>query len=343
MNTSMTTITQPSIVLPKFLEADPCLSNNAKHLLALLDDYKNRITGQCNPRIIRLATDLSLSRSTVLRALRELQQWGLVIIRHTQRVNQYIIAAREMWAKMLAQARIKFSKPVEKAPGASPPAEQREGEQNPSPRVSKWNSAEYQNGTLDPPVSLLTEPTDRTYLSNNEGLAADRSVHHAEPRQAPATPALVVDKSLDEDQMPARLNAARRPLRSRYSEALWQELVAVHPQPGKALAALEEIDRLLHENWQQAAKLVATLRSRHQQWREYWATLEAGAFIPQLWRWVKEGEWIVAPVIRTPARRAFEPKAERLERISSLSEQRAIKADAERHAKGIFYPGEVMK
>jgi hypothetical protein len=151
-----------------------------------------------------------------------------------------------------------------------------------------------------------------------------------------------VDKSPDEDQdnTSARLNAARRPLRSRYSEALWRELVAVHPQPGKALAALEEIDKLLHENWTQATKLAKTLRTRHDQWREYWATLEKGAFIPQLWRWVKEGEWIVAPVIRTPARRAFESAGERHERIDTERMARAEAMDVKRRAKGIFYSGE---
>jgi hypothetical protein len=95
------------------------------------------------------------------------------------------------------------------------------------------------------------------------------------------------------------------------SEELWKELVAVHPQPGKGLAALDEIDRLLFENRGQAQKLVAVLRKRHAEWRQYWATLDAAAYIPQLWRWVKECEWIVAPVIRKPALRAFASAAER--------------------------------
>jgi DNA-binding transcriptional ArsR family regulator len=295
-------ISQPSVVLPKFLLADRNLSNHAKSLLALLDDYRNKKTGQCNPRIDRLASDLSLSRRTIERALSELARWGLVIIRHGQRVSQYAVAARELWEKLLAQARIKFSKIVEKRADQDPPPERTESEENtgvlPDPVATNCRSALRQIVAVEPPLSLLNLPSEPTYPAN-EGIDAARSVHHVETTQAAAAPPALVDNG-------------RSRTRSPLSEALWKELVSVHPQPGKPIAALEEIDRLLFDNRGQAQKLVEVLRRRHAEWREYWATLDRAGYIPQLWRWVKECEWIAAPVIRKPALREYATAGERI-------------------------------
>ncbi|HEY1897582.1 MAG TPA: helix-turn-helix domain-containing protein [Terracidiphilus sp.] len=316
------------MVVPKFLLEDGHLSTHAKLLLTLLDDYRNKVTGQCNPRVRRLAANLRLGERTIYRALAELRKWQLVTIQRCRYVCQYIIAARDQWLKLLCK---KFSTaeeiPAPKVQETLVP-DQEKAASGTDARPANQAGQSCQLGRSGAPVSLLTEPTYGTYLSTNGGAVPPRSVHHAEEKQAPATPALVVDNSSGEDQA-ALFARPNRPLRSPLSEPLWRDLVSAHPQPGKALSALEEIDKLLHENWTQATKLAKTLRTRHDQWREYWATLEKGAFIPQLWRWVKEGEWIVAPVIRTPARRAFESKAERLDRIFRDMDQRDRKAGRE--------------
>jgi hypothetical protein len=318
----MQIIAHPSIVLPKFLVADRTISRPAKLLLALLDDYRNKVTGQCNPRIARLALDLAVSRRTVERALRELQRWKLIVVTYCQRMSKYVLAARDQWQKLLQKACAKppqtdtFSKAA-----ASPDARNQAAEnigQNPIPDTTKCRNVIRQNVVTETSLSLLTEPTDRTYLSNSGGAHADRSVDHVEV--AAATPAIVNDLCEDE---PTPRPPRQRPLRSKLSEPLWRELCAVHPQPGKALAALEEIDCLLHNNWQQAEQLARALRKRHLEWREYWNTLEAGSYIPQLWRWVKEGEWIMAPVIRKPALRAFATKGERIKDILDRIERKA--------------------
>jgi hypothetical protein len=80
------------------------------------------------------------------------------------------------------------------------------------------------------------------------------------------------------------------------AEALAWELLADHPQPGLPLKAIPEVEKVLARDPGAAAKL----RSAHAAWREYWLTLPVEKFRPQLWRWISDGDWLMAPVPRKP-------------------------------------------
>jgi DNA-binding transcriptional regulator YhcF (GntR family) len=97
-----TIIAQPSLILPKFLAADSHLSANAKFLLTLLDDYSERDTGYCNPRIAQLAVNLSVSRRTIQRALTQLQQRKLILIWGSRQDIECIITPRDHWLELLS-------------------------------------------------------------------------------------------------------------------------------------------------------------------------------------------------------------------------------------------------
>jgi hypothetical protein len=49
------------------------------------------------------------------------------------------------------------------------------------------------------------------------------------------------------------------------------------------------------------AATVQTIRSNHGLWRQFWATLPPERFIPQLWRWLRDGEWRIPPIQRKDA------------------------------------------
>jgi hypothetical protein len=282
----MSNITQPSLILPKFLLEDDHLSTYAKLLLALLDDYRNKVTGQCNPRIKRLADNLKVCERTIYRALAELRKWRLIAVDRCQHTCQYIIAARDQWRLLLRKT---FSTAVENPNPPRPPEA--------APELTNCQVRPDTDVRSGPPVSLLTEPTQRTYLSGNEGDAVPRSVHHA----AAAAPS-----SSEENFRGQRLS-----LRSPFTLELCETLLKVHPQPGLPVKALLRLDAILGDGSDTAARCAKTIEIRHAQWIEYWNTLEAGKFIPQLWRWLEDRDWTVAPVIRKPALRAYATAGER--------------------------------
>jgi DNA-binding transcriptional ArsR family regulator len=306
---------QPYLTLPIFVTADQRISNSAKHLLALLENYRNKATGQCNPRVRRLASDLGLTERTIYRALAELRKWQLITVKRMRNTCQYIIRARNEWYNLLRKT---ISDTVEKVLPPQPAVEPVPVPETPA-MMPTLDCQECQvrpdiDVRSEPPHLLLNLPSEPPYPAN-EGIDAARSVHHVETTQAAAAPPALVDNG-------------RSKTRSPLSEELWKELVAVHPQPGKPIAALEEIDRLLFDNRGQAVKLAAVLRTRHAEWRVYWATLDRAGYIPQLWRWVKECEWIAAPVIRKPALRAYATAGERnkamMERLAEKDRLRGL-------------------
>jgi hypothetical protein len=118
----------------------------------------------------------------------------------------------------------------------------------------------------------------------------------------------------------------RVPLRSSFTVHLCELLLKTHPQPGLPVKALLRLDAILGDDSDTAARCAKLIETRHAQWRKYWDTLEPGKFIPQLWRWLQDNDWFVEPVIRKPARRAFETAGERMERIWRNIEERDEKA-----------------
>lgn len=84
------------------------------------------------------------------------------------------------------------------------------------------------------------------------------------------------------------------------AEQLAFELMAEHPQPGLPLKAAAEIDKVLRRD----PSAANVMREHHPAWCEYWATLPVEKYVPQLWRWIAEGEWRIEPVVRKPMSKA---------------------------------------
>jgi hypothetical protein len=72
--------------------------------------------------------------------------------------------------------------------------------------------------------------------------------------------------------------------------ALVEELHAVHPQPGLPEKAIPQVERILGAAADPQATVDA-IRRNHAAWAAHWEILRPGKFIPQLWRWFRDGEW----------------------------------------------------
>jgi hypothetical protein len=147
-------MTEPFVMVLKSVLRSTRLSSHAKLLLALLADYQNRETGQCNPKIETLADDLGLSTPTVKRALAELRQAGLVRVVKGQRANSYGLEPRSHRRKFLRDQ----VDPAEIGSAGSPAS-----------------GAPDHRRTAEASVSLLTEPdlmNQKTTLSSRAATAA---------------------------------------------------------------------------------------------------------------------------------------------------------------------------
>jgi hypothetical protein len=163
-NTAKSGQVKPSkrfFMIPKWLCATEKLSLAAKVLLVILDDHRNRKTGQCNPRIRTLAKESHTPRRTVQRALADLCRLGLIQITWAQRESNYRIAPRSEWSKILMRQI-----------GAT---------ENPDAPV--WRNALRQFGATEPAVSLLTELDPLNYKKNS--LFLSHRKHVAKPAISP--------------------------------------------------------------------------------------------------------------------------------------------------------------
>ena len=79
------------LIVSKQLAADKRVSVTAKMVFAVLCDYRNKTTAQCNPRVKKLAEAIGVSASTVGRALRALREAGFIKIHWRRTSSQYEI------------------------------------------------------------------------------------------------------------------------------------------------------------------------------------------------------------------------------------------------------------
>jgi hypothetical protein len=77
------------LMVAREILADQRISGNAKLLLALLLDHRNKRTGQCNPWESSLAEELGISRYAVMRGLKELSLAGWIQTKRGQNGNRY--------------------------------------------------------------------------------------------------------------------------------------------------------------------------------------------------------------------------------------------------------------
>jgi len=170
--------------------------------------------------------------------------------------------------------------------------------------------------TLDCPdldsleASILTEQTKRNRQRGTRAADTLRSVV-AEPVKKAAAAARPLPLFDEPQTPPAPPQAAPKtpPTQIRVQDpipglarAMAGELGKVHPQPGLLQRAVPEIERILRAGPDLEAS-GERIWNNHAAWMPYWATLEAGKFIPQLWRWLRDGDWENPPVIRKPAQK----------------------------------------
>ena len=108
------------------------------------------------------------------------------------------------------------------------------------------------------------------------------------------------------------------------SEKLVTELIAEHPEPGNPARAIDEVVKIFTAV-DDPGEIADMVRRHHALWLEYWATLTANRFIPQLWRWLRDGEWKYPPAERKSAKHETarsESYADRVHRDLRRSDER---------------------
>src|SRR5262249_33565877 len=78
------------------------------------------------------------------------------------------------------------------------------------------------------------------------------------------------------------------------AKAIVSELHAHHPMPGNTQKAVGLFAEMLRHT-EDRLGLLAKLRASHERWRAFWQSQPAGAFRPQLWRWLVSGDWEAPP------------------------------------------------
>ena len=267
------------------------LSSGAFRALTGLLSFRNKASGRCCPRISTLSERLGVPYGTVRRWLRELRAAGVVDTARHQTYNSYQIQ-------------------LLKTCGEQTPSEQ--------PQRPKMDSQERpkMDGQERPKMDGLDSHflIEQTVLNRQGGTRA--AVKGRGVVEKPKKAAAAALPLFDEPEEPAAPPVAEpagehdsgqlsvQPPNSipALARAMAGELLKVHPQPGLPHRAAPEIERVLR-----AAPSVEaageTIWNNHAAWMEYWRTLEAGRFIPHLWRWFRDGEWENPPVIRKPAQK----------------------------------------
>jgi hypothetical protein len=242
------------LIVAKATLANKEISTTAKLLLALLIDHRNRKTGQCNPRRVKLAAELGVSLATIRRALSELRAVGFITSKRQQYTNNYEIRDDRHSSKVYSS--------------------QQKGQNDPFASVSEGSKRPLQKGQNDPSLTLY-EP----YLLEQDGEAAAADRIQAAAAAAPTS---------------GVLNG--NPAPEAQAQKLVVELMPQHPEPGNLPKAVSEVRKLLAAK--PGSETVEAIRRNHAIWRTHWATYVAGRFIPQLWRWIHDGDWEFPPAER---------------------------------------------
>jgi hypothetical protein len=131
---------------------------------------------------------------------------------------------------------------------------------------------------LGDPAHPLYEPYIKNHIKNHKAAAAVKVVEVAAAAAAPV--------GGEQTQNPTPVPPAQK---------LMTELMAQHPEPGNLPKAVAAAEKLVSN---QGAEIVQTLRRSHALWCTHWETFPPGRFIPQLWRWIVDGDWENPPADR---------------------------------------------
>ena len=108
------------------------------------------------------------------------------------------------------------------------------------------------------------------------------------------------------------------PDRQQLATALIDTLIQTHPQPGNRATAIAVAERVL-ANAADPGAVCEEITEVHQEYLEFWSeerTRNPRAFIPQLPRWLADGDYLHAPAkLAAPTAAPKGPKAQQMERI----------------------------
>jgi hypothetical protein len=293
----------PFICVPvKVLQAK--LPPGALSVLLGLLSFRNRENGLCNPDVNTLCDQLGASRRTVFRWLHELTQAGILEIeRNIGYSNSYVFHKSVIHTVENSAEKPQNAKGGSAKSGTGGCA--KSGTGGCAKSGTKQRAHPYMNQMLFEPEGNRAVPPTVVEVRG----AAAAAVGCVE--NSPERPASPVEAEAPE-QLGLPLEPVAQPLAHPVSlpdsaEALARELSSTHPQPGLPRKAIGEVHKALAAGWTPDA-----IRERHAEWRAYWATVPAGKFIPQLWRWFDSGDFEVKPAIRKPP--AVESYVERFRR-----------------------------
>jgi hypothetical protein len=276
------------------------LSSGAHRLLIGLLTYRNRETGRCDPAISTLCKRVGgVSKRTIFRWLAELRSKGILAVgSRSGTSSSYVFHSGKLAVETCEPVPMGDDKSVmggddKVVMGGDDRSVTHEP---PLPYMNQTvlnlqkgtDAADKLRSSMDPPVK--------------KAAAAAVPLFDDEPEAPPAPPQATPKTSRVTEHESAQVRVQSSDPVPALALAMVGELGKVHPQPGLLPRAVPEIERILR-----AGPTIEAAGERiwnnHAAWREYWATLEAGRFIPQLWRWFRDGDWETPPVIRKPAKK----------------------------------------
>jgi DNA-binding transcriptional ArsR family regulator len=293
------------------------LSNGAHRALVGLLSFRHKETGRCCPRVATLSQRLGgVPYGTVRRWLRDLRRSGVVETSRHRGSNSY---------------RIDLVKSCGKPPGSEHIHRPRVAIPE-RPKVDAQDRPKMDG--LDSPKmdglagSILTEQTEKNRQRGTRA-AADVKVAavvgQSHKRKVAAAAAKIPSVESAETQKsntpePAKVTAA--------ASKIVAELMPRHPEPGNGPRAVAEVAKLLSGEPKSLSRTMATLRRHHELWRGRWASYPPGRFIPQLWRWIADGDWQHPPAERKETHR--ETYQERSRREMKEYDEKLYRGYAER-------------
>lgn len=267
------------------------LSRGSHLALIALISFRNKSNGKCCPGIKTLAGRLNAPYETVRRWLRELRRAGIVKTTRHRASNWYHIELPER--------------------AGDPPADRADLN---GPDRAKMNGLDR---SLLPGsgASILTEQTD--WNRQNRTAAADAKLVAVGKPAAAAAPGFA---SLQQNQNPT-------PEALAHAEAIVAELMPMHPEPGNDPKAVAEAASILASKPEAVGSTLETMRQTHAASRAAWANYRHDRFIPQLWRWFRDGDWKYLRPDRKEVKR--ETVSERRDRESKEYDEKLYRRLAE--------------
>lgn len=292
---------------------------------------RNAKTGQLNPRQQTFAEDLNCTVWTIQRHMQTLCQAGMVRAIKGRRSSSYEIRPEVEWrslprcrnvAKQLSLPLVASNSTAVQMPGLNGPV-LTEVETSLSER--KTDAAAKACGLIgDPdfgdggggggvpaapktktPEKAESTPEARPVPAPKPIVPPVRPPKPPQPpkKAPPAPPPPAPRRSEHGHHAPSEVSAR--------AEEIAEGLAKAHPVTGSFKAACQAVERALEKH----GDVGDELQESHRRFLIVWASYEKGRFVPQLWRWVEEGDW------------RFPPEKEKADEMAKQAAEDAAKAE----------------